>query len=105
MIFYYLLPAFLLGINFLFALKITNFLEKSEWFLAISLYLCAEISVMMASKRDITKTSGYREAMNDVKKGRVYQAESADDMFKQILGDYPSKKCGNYSEISCGMAI
>ena len=45
----------------------------------------------MASKRDITKTSGYREAMNDVKKGRVYQAESADDMFKQILGDYPSK--------------
>ena len=37
-------------------------------------------------KYDITKTAGYREAMDDVKNGRVYHAESVDDMFKQILG-------------------
>ena len=36
---------------------------------------------------DITKTKGYREAMVDVKNGRVYHAESVDDMFKQILGE------------------
>ena len=36
---------------------------------------------------DITKTKGYREAMDDVKHGRVYHAESVDDMFKQILGE------------------
>lgn len=36
---------------------------------------------------DITKTAGYREAMDDVKNGRVYHAESVDDMFKQILGE------------------
>ena len=38
-------------------------------------------------KFDITKTKGYREAMDDVKHGRVYHAESVDDMFKQILGE------------------
>ena len=36
---------------------------------------------------DITKTKGYREAMDDVKNGRVYHADSVDDMFKQILGE------------------
>ena len=36
---------------------------------------------------DITKTPGYKEAMDDVKHGRVYHADSVDDMFKQILGD------------------
>ena len=35
---------------------------------------------------DITKTAGYREAMDDVKHGRVYHADSVDEMFKQILG-------------------
>ena len=35
---------------------------------------------------DITKTAGYREAMEDVKHGRVYHADSVDDMFKKILG-------------------
>ncbi len=35
---------------------------------------------------DITQTAGYKEAMEDVKHGRVYHAESVDDMFKQILG-------------------
>ena len=33
---------------------------------------------------DITKTKGYREAMDDVKHGRVYHADSVDDMFRQI---------------------
>ena len=35
---------------------------------------------------DITKTSHYKKAMDDVKNGRVYHANSVDDMFKQILG-------------------
>lgn len=45
------------------------------------------VKVVKSPSKDITKTSGYREAMNDIKNGRVYHAESADDMFKQILGD------------------
>ena len=36
---------------------------------------------------DITKTKGNREAMDDVKHGRVYHADSVDDMFRQILGE------------------
>ena len=36
---------------------------------------------------DITKTAGYREAMDDVKHGRVYHADSVDNMFEQILGE------------------
>ena len=35
---------------------------------------------------DVTKTSGYREAMEDIEKGRIYHANSAEDMFNQILG-------------------
>lgn len=35
---------------------------------------------------DITKTDGYREALEDVKHGRVFHADSVDDMFQQILG-------------------
>ena len=31
-------------------------------------------------------TAHYKEAMDDVKNGRVYHANSVDDMFKQILG-------------------
>ena len=32
------------------------------------------------------KKSGIEEADEDIAKGRVYQADSVDDMFKQILG-------------------
>ena len=41
-----------------------------------------------ASKKemDVTKTEGYQEAMDDIKHGRVFHADSVDDMFKQILG-------------------
>ena len=50
----------------------------------------ASVKVHKATKEkeyDITKTAGYREAMDDVKNGRVYHADSVDDMFKQILGE------------------
>ncbi len=40
----------------------------------------------ISKTKDVTKTAGYREAMDDVKHGRVYHADSVDDMFKQILG-------------------
>lgn len=33
---------------------------------------------------DITQTAGYKEAMDDIKYGRVYHADSVDDMMKQI---------------------
>lgn len=35
---------------------------------------------------DITKTAAFREAKDDVMQGRVYHADTVDDMFKQILG-------------------
>ena len=41
----------------------------------------------MEKEYDITQTAGYREAMDDVKNGRVYHADSVDNMFKQILGE------------------
>jgi hypothetical protein len=42
--------------------------------------------VKVIKKTDVTKTSGYREAMLDIKEGRVYHAKNTEDMFKQILG-------------------
>jgi hypothetical protein len=35
---------------------------------------------------DVTKTKGFREALDDVRNGRVYHADSVDDMFEKILG-------------------
>ena len=35
---------------------------------------------------DITQTAGFKEAMEDVRLGRVKKASSVDDMFEQILG-------------------
>ena len=46
----------------------------------------ASVKVHKTKNEDITKTAGYKEAMDDVKHGRVYHADSVDDMFKQILG-------------------
>ena len=46
----------------------------------------ASVKVQRPKSEDITKTAGYKEAMDDIKHGRVYHAESVDDMFKQILG-------------------
>lgn len=42
--------------------------------------------VNVVKSKDITKTKGYQEAMDDIKRGRVYHAENAEDMFIQILG-------------------
>ena len=36
---------------------------------------------------DVTKTAGYREAMDDVKNGRVTHYDSVDDMFRSVLGE------------------
>jgi len=44
------------------------------------------VKVRKTETPDITKTSGYRQAMEDIKEGRVYHADSTEDMFKQILG-------------------
>ena len=44
------------------------------------------MATIILQERDITKTESFREAMDDVKNGRVYHADSVDDMFKQILG-------------------
>ena len=39
-----------------------------------------------SKNEDITQTAGYKEAMDDIKHGRVYHADSVDDMMKQIFG-------------------
>ena len=44
---------------------------------------------------DITKTAGYKEAMDDIKHGRVTHHESVDDMFKSILGEKAFKEICN----------
>ena len=36
---------------------------------------------------DITKAEGYKEAMEDIKHGRVSHYDSVDDMFKNIIGE------------------
>ena len=38
----------------------------------------------LPKKYDITKTAGFREAMEDVKHGRVYHYDSVDDLFKEM---------------------
>lgn len=40
-------------------------------------------------QKDVTKTEGYKEAMKDIQEGRVYHADSVDDMFQSILGYVP----------------
>ncbi len=42
-------------------------------------------SIKMPSRKK--RMTGIEEAMLDVKEGRVYHAESVDDLFKQILGE------------------
>ena len=45
------------------------------------------VKVQKPKEHDITKTAGYKAAMDDVKNGRVHHADSVDDMFKDILGE------------------
>ena len=35
---------------------------------------------------ELTQTAGYKGAMDDIKHGRVYHADSVEDMMKQIFG-------------------
>ena len=44
--------------------------------------------VRIAKNKDVTKTRGYQEAMDDIKAGRIYHAENADEMFKQIFSSF-----------------
>ena len=47
----------------------------------------ASVKVQRKPKNeDITQTAGYKGAMDDIKHGRVYHADSVDDMMKQIFG-------------------
>ena len=74
------------------SVKVVSKREKSQACLSSSEreQAQAQLKVQKPAKEkefDITKTAGYREAMDDVKNGRVYHAESVDDMFKQILGE------------------
>ena len=46
--------------------------------------------VMKVSMPRRKRLTGYEEAMRDVEEGRVYEAESVDDMFIKILGYVPS---------------
>ena len=55
-------------------------------------YLGSRTSLDLTSisfDKDITQTKEFKEAMEDVKAGRVYKAENAEDMFQQILGYVP----------------
>ena len=38
----------------------------------------------MKKEHDITKTAGYREAMDDVKNGRVTTYDSVEDLFQKL---------------------
>jgi len=47
----------------------------------------ASVKVHKTTKKkdyDITKTAGYREAMDDVKNGRVYHYDSLKDFYKEM---------------------
>ena len=41
-------------------------------------------AVTKPKEYDITKTAGYREAMDDVKNGRVYHYDSLKDFYKEM---------------------
>lgn len=49
--------------------------------------LSKRLNDVVASESDVTKTAGYKEAMQDIQQGRIYHAENVDDMFNQILGE------------------
>lgn len=46
----------------------------------------ALVRVHKTKNEDITRTTGYREAMDDLEHDREYHVDSVDDIFKQILG-------------------
>ena len=45
----------------------------------------ASVKVLKSTKeQDITKTAGYKEAMDDVQNGRVTRYESVDQLFEEL---------------------
>ena len=44
----------------------------------------ASVKVQKPKEYDITKTAGYREAMDDVKHGRVHHYDSLKDFYKEM---------------------
>lgn len=42
--------------------------------------------VSIVNEAPVRKKSGLDKALEDIKAGRVYEADSVDDMFRQILG-------------------
>ena len=42
---------------------------------------------MHTKSLDVTQAANFKEAMDDVKHGRVKSVQSTDDMFNQILGE------------------
>lgn len=44
----------------------------------------ASVKVQKPKEYDITKTAGYREAMDDVKHGRITRYDSVEDLFKEL---------------------
>ena len=51
-------------------------------------YYFTVTKVRVVKNKDVTKTQGYQEAMDDIKAGRIYHAENADEMFKQIFSPF-----------------
>ena len=49
----------------------------------------SSVKVVKQESKSASSTKGYEEAMRDVREGRIYKAESVDDMFTQILGYVP----------------
>ena len=46
----------------------------------------SNVRVSSNNDLDITTTTAYKEAMDDIANGRVYHATNAKEMFAQILG-------------------
>ena len=44
------------------------------------------VTIVSQKKLQNKKKKGIDEALDDIREGRVYKADSVEDMFKQILG-------------------
>ena len=44
----------------------------------------ASVKVHKTKNEDITKTAGYKEAMEDIRRGRVSTYESVDQLFEEL---------------------
>jgi len=71
------------------SVKVVSKREKSQACLSSSEreQAQAQLKVQRPAKEkeyDVTKTAGYREAMDDVKNGRVYHYDSLKDFYKEM---------------------